>query len=121
MAKYVYDVDDEVFRRLDNSGRPLNVNVTEAERIVSLMNLGYGDTAISKKVTLVKGKSSTVKSFIKNYKLGNIEIPDDAPAPTYMVEEISDGSRISALEERVTKLELMMNKSPMDKVREWLG
>ena len=91
-------------------------------RIISLLNLGYSVSAIQGKVTLSHPKATnhTISTFIKNYNEGNIEIPDDAPAPTHMVDELTDSSRIDALEERVRKLELIQKETVMDKVRGWI-
>lgn len=120
MAKYGYDVRGEVFKREDNRGNPLRINIAEAQRIISLLNLGYSTTAILNKVELSKGTSSTVKNFIKNYQAGNIDIPDDAPAPVQVLDEMEDSRRIDALEERVTKLELIQKESTLDKVKQWI-
>lgn len=129
---YHYDVDDEVFKREDNSGKPLAINITEAQRIVTLLNLGYKRYEIEKKVSLSNPKSaySTINSFIKNYEKNNIEIPTDAPAPVKVFESLTDEDRISALEERVGKLEELIEhnnvilkteeKSLANRVKSWI-
>lgn len=112
MAEYYYDVDDEVFKRVDKRGTHLYVNVAEAQRIISLINLGYNNVQIKNKVIISNPKcgSTTVTSFIKNYKLGNIKMPEDAPAPTKLFDSITDNDRLDALEERISNLENQMNK-----------
>lgn len=133
MVKYAYDVVSEVFKREDNRGNHLAVNIAEANRIISLLNLGYSVAEITLKVPLSspKGTTSTVNSFIKNYRAGNIEMPENAPAPTQNLQSITDSERIDALEERVTRLENLFvpvdceceeyaEKSKIGKVREWL-
>lgn len=120
MANYKYDARAEVFKRTDNRGNPLKVNITEAQRIESLINLGYSTTAILNKVNLNQGTASTVKNFIRNYNEGNIEIPTDAPAPVKVLDEITDSKRIDELEKRVTELELIQKESALDKVKKWI-
>ncbi|MBP5421707.1 MAG: hypothetical protein J6Y78_04595 [Paludibacteraceae bacterium] len=118
MVRYSYDSKGEVFKREDNRGSPLRVNIAEAQRIVSLLNLGYCTTDIINKVQLYKGTSSTVRNFIKNYEAGNIDIPDDAPAPVQLIDEMNDDRRIEALEERVRELE--RKKSISERFKEWI-
>lgn len=116
MVKYEYDVESEVFKRVDNRGRHLYVNITEAQRIISLMNLGMNKTKIQSKVTLSHpmGTSSTIETFIKNYKNGNIIIPENAPAPKNIFDEFVEESRMDKLEERVKNLENLMAEIKSD-------
>ena len=114
MAKYVYDIEKECFKREDNRGISLYVNISEANRIINLLNLGYSTYAITDKVQLInpKGTKSTVSSFIKNYKENNIEIPTDAPTPKLIFDEMTEDSRIDDLERRVKSLEERMLEKP---------
>ena len=130
MVEYYYDVDDEVFKRVDNRGNHLAINIAEAQRIVSLVDLGYSAYKIDNKITLSNPKAgiSTVKSFIKNYKDGNINIPDNAPAPTVLYEELSNDARLSNIEERIKKLEddweefkSSESKGFKSKVKSWMS
>ena len=107
MAKYYYDAEDEVFKRKDRRGKHLAVNISEAQRIVSLINLGHTSYRIEKKVVLSNPKSgcTTVDTFVKNYKNGNIEMPEDAPAPSLIFQSLTDNDRLNGLEERVSRLE----------------
>lgn len=132
MAEYYYDVHDEVFKRTDNRGNHLAVNVAEAQRIESLINLGYSEYKIQDKVVLSNPKASrsTINSFIKNLKAGNIHMPEDAPAPILMFDSLTDSERIDALEERISKLEEWIKdnnvisenteKSLTNKVKSWI-
>lgn len=120
MANYKYDSQLEVFKRTDNRGNHLAVNVSEAQRIISLLDLGYSASKIQNKVRLSnpKASTSTLNSFIRNYIEGNIFMPEDAPAPVRSIESLTDNDRISRLEERVTKLEEeleFMNNDSEDK------
>lgn len=138
--KYIYNVELEAFRREDRKGKPLYVNIIEANRIISLLNLGHSVAEINGKVSLSnpKGTVTTINSFIRNYNEGNIEIPENAPTPVHNLESLSDSSRIDRLEKRVTDLENIISeiksdcfctcfagesseeKSITDKVKSWL-
>lgn len=123
--KYEYNVKLEAFKRIDNRGKPLFVNVIEANRIVHLLNLGYSISEITTKVTLSnpKGTATTLNSFIRNYKQGNIEIPTDVPSPRRQFESMTDNDRLNSLEERVIKLEKLMEnrkETTFNKVKSWL-
>ena len=138
MVKYNYNVEMEAFKRSDNRGKAIYVNVAEAQRIVSMLELGYSVADICGKVSLnsPKGSLTTIKSFIRNYKNGNIEIPTNAPAPSNVYESMDYDVRFDELEERVLKLEnkfkLVMtalenscecdckNESMIDKVKSWI-
>lgn len=99
MVKYFYDVEEEGFRREDRRGRILPINITEARRIQSLLDLGWGVEAIHKKMVYTQSVSrTTTNSFIKNLKAGNIDLDGDYPAPTRQMENMD-------LEARITKLE----------------
>ena len=123
MANYIYNPNKEAFVREDNRGKPLYINITEAQRIISLMDLGYSVADIENKMSLSnpKGTSTTVKSFIKNYKLDNIEIPDNAPAPSGVFNGLTDNDRLDALEERVSKLEKKLGENKKITWKERLG
>lgn len=130
MVKYNYNTEMEAFKRNDNRGKPLYVNITEAQRIVSLLELGYSVSDVCGKISLnnPKGTVTTIKSFIRNYNEENITIPQDAPAPALLFDSVDDEARISELERRVSRLEKTMNncmcncneeQSIGDKVKKW--
>lgn len=130
MVNYRYDVESECFRRVDNRGKPLYVNITEAQKIILQLDLGYSVTSIEGKVALSnpKGTVTTIRSFIRNYRAGNIEIPTDAPAPARVFDDVMESNRIDELEKRIEKLEKIISglatddeqKSFKDKVKLWL-
>lgn len=105
--KYEYFEDDECFRRVDNRGRPLFVNISEALQIESLMNLGYSVEEIKDRVKLSNRKAgrNTVVSMIKNIREGNVDLTGDYTIPVNQLVEVDDDMRISALEKRVDVLE----------------
>ena len=121
--KYEYDVNAEAFKRVDNRGKLLHINISEAQRIISLLNLGHSIVNIESKVKLSnpKGTVTTIKSFIKNYKNGDIIMPDDAPAPVRTFEEFNFDNSLDDLNERVSNLERefeeFKKKSITDKIR----
>jgi len=111
MVKYEYDVDEEGFRRVDRRGRILPINIVEARRIASLLDLGWGVDAIHKKMVYTQTVSlTTTRSFIKNYKEGNINLDGDYPAPTRVMDNMDLEARITKLEEDFRDL-----KKPSDK------
>lgn len=114
--KYKYDVELEAFKRVDNRGKPLYINITEANRIINLLNLGHSVADINGKVALSnpKGTVTTINSFIRNYKEDNIILPDDAPAPVHVFDSLTDSNRLSKLEERVTNLENIISELNSD-------
>lgn len=119
MVSYTYDEQCECFKRDDNRGRPLAVNVSEAQKIVSLMDLGYSMNEITGRVSLSDPKAtvSTIRSFIRNYRNGNIKMPVDAPAPTRNFENFSNDIKIEELERRVSELEKKIQSSePVQKI-----
>lgn len=133
MAEYYYDVNDEVFKRKDKRGNHLAINIAEAQQIVRYLDLGYNNSEISNKVAISNPKcgSTTVNSFIKNYKQGNIKMPVDAPAPVRLFESLTDSDRIEELERRVSILEAEKNNdnsvicectknSRWNKVKSWI-
>lgn len=126
MARYEYDVKNEYFRRkIENGwrgGKPFYVNITEANKIINLINLGYNTTEINDKVSLVnpKATATTIRNFVNKYKKGDILIPKDAPAPSIVYNSLTDSDRLTALEKRVTELENKLNDKPKS-IRARLG
>ena len=129
MAKYHYNVEKEAFVREDNKGKPLYVNISEAQKIVLQLDLGYSVSSIEGKVALSnpKGTVTTIRSFIRNYKAGNIEISSDAPAPARVFDDILESNKLEELEERIENLEDIISditanggQSFTEKVKEWL-
>lgn len=108
MVKYYYDVDTESFKRVDNRGNKLKINISEARRIESLLKLGYNPNSIYNKMDFTqKVGISTVRTFVKNLEAGNINLEGDYPAPSIILEEMSIESRIKKLED---DLELFKEK-----------
>ena len=130
MVKYSYDVEEECFKRNNTRGRPLYVNIIEAQRITHLVDLGAYTENIVEKVKLSNPKAgkSTVRTFIKNYKEDNVEMPSDAPVPARVFDEMKEESRVNALEKRVETLENIVgtlldepkSEGIIERIRTWI-
>ena len=133
MVKYEYNPNIEGFKRVDNRGHTLDIDIVEARRIVALQNLGYSVTDIFKEMDLARKISiSTLRTFLKNYNNGNISIEGEFPVPHKTLDEMDNEVRFNSLEERIQSLEEwkesfvcdcqteITEKSTRDKVKEWL-
>ena len=107
MVEYRYNVDLEMFRRVDNRGPSLPFNITEARRIESMMNLGMKAPSILKKIDFVNEVSMTnLRTFMNNLEDGNIlGLDEDYPVPNGQFVDLDSQARLTSLEERVTRLE----------------
>ena len=133
MVRYEYRVDEEDFKRIDNRGRPIKINITEARQIESLLNLGYSITKIYDKVDFYEDVSiTTLRTFVRNLKEGDIDLEGDYPAPVYIKKDIDLEARVFKLEQDIGKFESMLNElsekltednkesETVKKVRTWL-
>ena len=122
--KYKYDVDNEWFVREDNLGKKFHINITEARRIMTMVNLGNSIAEIRNKISFSSNKvyESTINNFINQVEKGNISLDGDYPAPKVVLEDLTVAERISKLEDRVTALEELQDK-PVERIswRERLG
>lgn len=110
MVKYEYNPDLEVFRRTDNRGVSLKVNIIEARRIKSMMDLGIKAPTIMKKIDFVNKISMTsLRTIMSNIESGNLELDGDYPAPTESLLDLTNEEKITALEKRVNTLEDRMD------------
>ena len=94
---YKYDVEQECFVREDGLGKKFWINVTEAQRIMTLYDLGNSVSEIRNKIQF-NGEvyESTIRNFIRNVQEGKIEIPTDVtyvPVP----ESLRRGRELFAL------------------------
>lgn len=125
--KYNYDVEKECFVREDGLGKKIWINITEAQRIVTLHELGNTVSQINSKIDFNSKRvsESTVKNFLNNVSEGNIEVYGDYPAPIGVITELTIEERLNNLERDV---EMLKNKSceckdddsVVDKVKSWL-
>lgn len=129
MVKYEYNVEDEVFKRVDKRGYSLKVNIVEARRIKSLMDLGNNPYEIMRKIEFANGISiTTLRTVMKNIREGNINLEGDYPVPTQQLKEMDLSVRVENLEKRVTALEEPVtcdcecnNESFVGKVKGWMS
>lgn len=117
--KYNYNSDLECFEREDKLGKKLWVNNVEAQRIVTLYQLGNSIPMIRNKITFHSRKvtESTIENFLKNYHNGDIVLPDIDYVPVN--EDLTIEQRISNLESEVEELKGLMSSddSFTDKIR----
>ena len=127
--KYNYDAKNECFVRADGLGKKFFINSHEAQRIMTMVDLGYSIPRICNKIQFASDKvyESTVANFINNVKEGNIIVSDEYPAPEHTIRELTVEDRISRLEERIGSLEELANdkiseteKSFTKRWRKWL-
>lgn len=126
MVKYEYRPDLEVFRRVDNRGPSLKINIVEARRIDSMMKLGIKAPTIMKKIDFVNNISMTnLRTIMNNIDKGNLKLEGDYPAPTEDIKDMDIEMRITQLERDFQEFkEKHMNckcsESTFDKVKSWL-
>ena len=126
--KYEYNSEIECFVREDGHGKKFHINSSEAQRIVTMRDLGYSAGKICAKIQFNSGKvyESTINNFLKNVDEGNIIVDKNYPAPKSVVEDLTVSDRITRLEERLSELEEIIGidsiekSSWSDKVRAWL-
>ena len=125
--KYNYNAKCECFVREDGLGKKLFINSHEAQRIMTMLDLGYSVPRITAKIQFKSDKvsESTVANFIKNVRDGNIVVSEDYPAPDNQVEELTIEMRLSNLEEEFKEFkDKISNPNPektvSDKVKSWI-
>ena len=134
--RYDYDASKECFIREDGLGKKFYINSTEAQRIITMNDLGYSTAQICAKIKFNSGKvyESTVNNFLRNVNEGNIIVSEDYPAPQLDVDDFVESNRLDDLEKRISDLEdkfselrsdCFMTKGedfdPVGKVKKWLN
>lgn len=122
MVKYKYNVEMEVFKRVDNRGPPLSVNIVEARRIKSMMDLGIKAPTIMKKINFVNNISiTTLRTIMNNIEKGNLMLDGDYPAPSQVMNDMGLEMRVTQLEKEVEELKKDTNGPGIkEKVKLWL-
>ena len=76
------------------------------------------------KIDFVNDVSMTnLRTFMNNLIDGNINLEGDYPAPTELVESMTDNDRLNRLEERMALMEnavAAQKKSRLSKVKSWI-
>lgn len=110
--KYEYDVDDEIFKRVDRKGVPLEFNIIEGKRIESMRNLGCSVQKIYDKINFVNDVSITnLRTFIKNLENGNLSVDGDYPAPKVQFRDMNIEARVTKLENDLDNFKTILYKS----------
>lgn len=124
--KYNYDVEQECFIREDGAGKRININISEAQRIIALKDLGYSIAQIRNKMVFSSNKvyESTIQNFLNNVEKGNIVISGDYPAPKLALEDLTVDMRLTSLEERLENVEMILQNQTDDSIvvrwKKWL-
>ena len=127
--KYEYNSQLGCFERSDGLGKKIWVTMTEAQRIVTLRDLGNSIGEIQAKMSFVSSKATSysVKTILAKYDDGSINIDMSVPAPDIQFKDMGIEERISDLEKRLSKLEESFNSiewedktSFMEKVKLWV-
>jgi len=131
--RYNYNTSLECFERDDKLGKKYWINMNEAQRVMTLYNLGYNGNQIGAKMNFKNTKFtvSSITNFINNVLEGNIVLDDSVPASFEDFTEMSIESRIQKLEEDVAEFEkrlssvektrdIIENESWMSKVKSWI-
>ena len=102
--KYTSNKELECFEREDKLGKKICINNIEAQRIVTLHELGNTVPEIRNKITFHSKKvtQSTIESFLKNVKRGDIVVPTDDIIPVH--EDLSIEERIKRLEDDLEEI-----------------
>lgn len=124
--KWVYNSKLGCFEREDKLGKKLWITMTEAQRIITLRDLGNSIGEIQAKMNFVSNKASSysVKTVLERYDNGDIVIDMNVPVSEVEWEDLSNDSKINDLEMRISNLENIISEydenSFMDKVKSWL-
>lgn len=124
--KYEYNSGLGCFERSDGLGKKIWVNMSEAQRIITLRDLGntIGEIQAKMNFTSNKATSYSVKTILNKYDDGSIIIDMSSPASNIQFEDMSMDARIMDLEERLSKLEKLVTdkkeESFTDKVKSWM-
>ena len=119
--RYEYNSSLECFEREDKLGKKFYINSNEAQRIVTMRDLGYSIGRICAKIQFNSDKvyESTVANFLKNVDEGNLIVSEDYPAPKNQFVELTLEERISRLEDEWSEFkERIENPTPRKDISE---
>ena len=119
--KYEYNADLECFVREDGLGKKIWINSSEAQRILTMRDLGYSIPKICNRIQFNSGKvyESSIKNFLKNVDNGNLIVSEDYPAPKNQLIELTLEERISRLEDEWSEFkERIENPAPRKDISE---
>lgn len=115
---WIYNSKLGCFERSDKVGKKLWVTMTEAQRIITLRDLGNSMGEIQAKMSFVSSKASSysVKTILERYDNGELIIDMDVPVTDVEWNDLSYDSKINDLELRIKHLEDIISEN---KVESW--
>ena len=110
---WIYNSKLGCFERSDKVGKKLWVTMTEAQRIITLRDLGNSMGEIQAKMSFVSSKASSysVKTILERYDNGELIIDMDVPVTDVEWNDLSYDSKINDLELRIKHLEDIISEN----------
>ena len=118
--RYNYNATIGAFEREDKLGKKIWANMNEAQRVITLSDLGYTTGEIQSKISFKSKKATgyTVRTILEKYESGDLEIDMNAPIPVEDYRDLTVEERLNDLERRVSVLEeSTVSESLSSKVR----
>lgn len=118
--RYNYNATIGAFEREDKIGKKIWATMNEAQRVITLSDLGYTMGEIQSKVSFKSNKATgyTVRTIIDKYECGDLEIDMNAPIPVEDYRDLTVEERLNDLERRLSVLEeSTVSESLSSKVR----
>lgn len=118
--RYNYNATIGAFEREDKLGKKIWANMNEAQRVITLSDLGYSMGEIQSKVSFKSKKATgyTVRTILEKYESGDLEIDMNAPIPVEDYRDLTVEERLNDLERRLSVLEeSTVSESLSSKVR----
>jgi len=105
--RYNYNATIGAFEREDKLGKKIWANMNEAQRVITLSDLGYTMGEIQSKVSFKSKKATgyTVRTILEKYESGDLEIDMNAPIPVEDYRDLTVEERLNDLERRLSVLE----------------
>lgn len=118
--RYNYNATIGAFEREDKLGKKIWANMNEAQRVITLSDLGYSMGEIQSKISFKSKKATgyTVRTILEKYESGDLEIDMNAPIPVEDYRDLTVEERLNDLERRLSVLEeSTVSESLSSKVR----
>ncbi len=105
--RYNYNATIGAFEREDKLGKKIWANMNEAQRVITLSDLGYSMGEIQSKISFKSKKATgyTVRTILEKYESGDLEIDMNAPIPVEDYRDLTVEERLNDLERRLSVLE----------------
>ncbi len=123
--KYDYNYELGAFEREDKIGKKIWATMDEAQRIITLKELGYTRGEIQSKMNFKSKKATgyTVYTILDKYENGDLKIDMNAPVTPDDFKDFSIDDRVSKLEERMNEFEKNNSESEktgwINKIKSW--